>query len=522
MGMNGDATSEFFPRSPSRHGVYGLFRGRMLNTMLTFMCALIGVRCLLAGFSRRGPRTTTVNTHHNIFVGFAHRKPQHGSSVNKIDLKRGLVPHQEATYLDERDLRRDLGKPQDATYLDAPVPEPGQQGDKQVFEIEKAVAMAKDEPEVVDKSPKVQTKRHIPDTPTFVDPTIGDSRLEKYKYGFPKKTFLEEFKREQKGVPSEREGIHIIQRDIGLLVKEAKMQLNTSDCVPTVCDSSMHLFGEAVPKVMLVSRPGSGNTWIRSLIQSGMRTYTGAIYHDYSLARGGYKGELIPYMSKRIGVVKSHYPTLSAGGRGDKWAQGVIHVVRAPFDAYTADYQRLKSRDHTATLEKEKLITGCTRTALRSRRWGSSLELWESRGTNVGPLFANFTDFVRVHYVNNMPAFTFVYEDLVNNLEESLLHLFAVLKYFYRNRMPSVYEATTCALRDIKIGEKFHRKANTPVVFANNKTLSNTLCERYSEFWNTHKWGKCDGTLQKHRTDNVRTPPSPLPKSVCDSPSSSS
>ena len=44
----------------------------------------------------------------------------------------------------------------------------------------------------------------------------------------------------------------------------------------------------------LVSFPGSGNTWLRHLIQQGTRVYSGSTYKDVSLQMGGFPAEFDP------------------------------------------------------------------------------------------------------------------------------------------------------------------------------------------------------------------------------------
>ena len=45
--------------------------------------------------------------------------------------------------------------------------------------------------------------------------------------------------------------------------------------------------GELPRKVGLISFPGSGNTWIRFLIESATGIYTGSAYNDSALQAGG-------------------------------------------------------------------------------------------------------------------------------------------------------------------------------------------------------------------------------------------
>ena len=59
-------------------------------------------------------------------------------------------------------------------------------------------------------------------------------------------------------------------------------------------------------KIMLASLPGSGNTWVRFLIDRLLGVYSGAIAHDKSLYRGGFLGE-VSCMSFRVGAGRAHF-----------------------------------------------------------------------------------------------------------------------------------------------------------------------------------------------------------------------
>ena len=58
------------------------------------------------------------------------------------------------------------------------------------------------------------------------------------------------------------------------------------------------------PLVGIVSFPGSGNTWVRYLLQQITGTLTGSVYDDGDLRRNGFKGET--HRSGKALVVKTH------------------------------------------------------------------------------------------------------------------------------------------------------------------------------------------------------------------------
>ena len=114
------------------------------------------------------------------------------------------------------------------------------------------------------------------------------------------------------------------------------------------------------PPPLLLSFPGSGNTWTRLLIEIGTGIYTGDIYTDHSL-KSVFAGE--KSCGKRVSVVKAHpqdlnvsvsgelYHTL-AGSKcqrvGTTFFDRAILIHRNPFKAFWSEYQRGGSRDrHT-------------------------------------------------------------------------------------------------------------------------------------------------------------------------------
>ena len=58
------------------------------------------------------------------------------------------------------------------------------------------------------------------------------------------------------------------------------------------------------PRVGIVSFPGSGNTWVRYLLQQMTGILTGSVYQDGDLRRNGFKGEY--HKSGKVLVVKTH------------------------------------------------------------------------------------------------------------------------------------------------------------------------------------------------------------------------
>ena len=60
------------------------------------------------------------------------------------------------------------------------------------------------------------------------------------------------------------------------------------------------------PLVLLVSLPGSGNTWLRQLFEETTGFYTGSVYNDKSLFEGGLHGESLRFEDGQTPLVKTH------------------------------------------------------------------------------------------------------------------------------------------------------------------------------------------------------------------------
>ena len=57
------------------------------------------------------------------------------------------------------------------------------------------------------------------------------------------------------------------------------------------CNGPLRYLNPPGPKTALASYPGSGNTWVRYLIQHISGYITGSVYNDHSLKKMGFPGE---------------------------------------------------------------------------------------------------------------------------------------------------------------------------------------------------------------------------------------
>lgn len=110
-------------------------------------------------------------------------------------------------------------------------------------------------------------------------------------------------------------------------------------------DAKCHFVnGSGRGRVALASFPGSGNTWIRSMLEAATGVCTGFYYCDMSLRVKGFAGEAIT--SSAVLVVKTHMkvpswePACTAGSQRPCF-QSAIFAVRNPFDALVAEWNRI-------------------------------------------------------------------------------------------------------------------------------------------------------------------------------------
>ena len=96
-------------------------------------------------------------------------------------------------------------------------------------------------------------------------------------------------------------------------------------------------FKNSGPVVALASFPGSGNSWVRQLLESATGIYTGAVYCDSAYVKAGMIGEYV--ITNNVLAVKNHHLPHSVMERlnNDK----AIYVVRSPFGAILSENNRI-------------------------------------------------------------------------------------------------------------------------------------------------------------------------------------
>lgn len=126
--------------------------------------------------------------------------------------------------------------------------------------------------------------------------------------------------------------------DFFACTKKANIQSETNDA-----DSCLFLSPKNRALVALASFPGSGNTWVRGLLQKVTRVCTGATYCDISLRVQGFPGEGLSSPSTLLVKTHNPYPRWAKKGANnvekDHWSSAIL-LVRNPFDALVSEWNR--------------------------------------------------------------------------------------------------------------------------------------------------------------------------------------
>jgi len=110
--------------------------------------------------------------------------------------------------------------------------------------------------------------------------------------------------------------------------------------------------------IVLVSFPGSGNTWTRLLLEQVTGIFTGSVYCDKELKQEAFLGESVA--SGNVIVVKTHvpgtgYPKMHRHATNPTNLKGAIFITRNPLDCLVSEWngQNLHKHRHTAAVGKD-------------------------------------------------------------------------------------------------------------------------------------------------------------------------
>ena len=123
-----------------------------------------------------------------------------------------------------------------------------------------------------------------------------------------------------------------------------------------------------IPTRALASYPGSGNTWIRYLIEGASGVYTGSIFESGSITNAGHLGELRNFSDGSTILQKTHHRAIYPYGYrqynltwriehiNEFYGRAVV-VVRNPFNSILSYWNFYRTGSQTATADKNTLLT---------------------------------------------------------------------------------------------------------------------------------------------------------------------
>jgi len=106
--------------------------------------------------------------------------------------------------------------------------------------------------------------------------------------------------------------------------------------IPSHGCCKMMSFGNSGLTAVLVSYPGSGNSWVRLLLETTSGIYSGSVSCDTSYVQAGMVGEGV---NSNVIVVKAHFKIPS-----NLLHDRIIYLIRNPFTALVADWKRYVSK----------------------------------------------------------------------------------------------------------------------------------------------------------------------------------
>ena len=113
--------------------------------------------------------------------------------------------------------------------------------------------------------------------------------------------------------------------------------------------------GHSLPTRALVSYPGSGNTWLRYLIEAATGVFTGSIYNDKVILASGHLGEGVDYRDGTTILQKTHH--IKTGDTSKRlqhieiFEGRAVLVVRNPYKAIISSWNYAKTHSHTESAD---------------------------------------------------------------------------------------------------------------------------------------------------------------------------
>ncbi|XP_047488879.1 WSC domain-containing protein 1-like [Penaeus chinensis] len=195
-------------------------------------------------------------------------------------------------------------------------------------------------------------------------------------------------------------------------------QLWKDDNTSVSCRNYKTRFAKGLPRTYLVSFPGSGNTWIRYLLEAASGVFTGSVYTDAEIRNAGYLGEGDRADSGRTLVQKTHGGALTKAHNDlvsrynfIKADVPVVLIIRDPARALLSYWKFLHGRgkgSHTNQVSEKTYRTAEFRRHVERMvpRWEELVSdrlLWQK-----APIYVLYYDLVvknPVHHVREVLKF---------------------------------------------------------------------------------------------------------------------
>ncbi|XP_067675489.1 WSCD family member GA21586-like [Haliotis asinina] len=165
------------------------------------------------------------------------------------------------------------------------------------------------------------------------------------------------------------------------------------------CGTGVRFSRHPLSQTALASFPGTGNTWMRHLIERMTGLATGSVHHDRSLL-GVFCGE--DRADHSVVAIKTHLRYPNNTFTPDK----VLLLIRNPYHAIVANFNRIYSGRHTGTAPTEAW----------QKYWKSESRRFQRAWL---PFYRSW-----LQAKNVMPV---VYENIQHHLEKELAHILSFL-----------------------------------------------------------------------------------------------
>ena len=133
----------------------------------------------------------------------------------------------------------------------------------------------------------------------------------------------------------------------------------------------------SLPTRALISYPGSGNTWIRYLLEATTGVFTGSVFNDKTIFNAGHFGETADFMDGTTILQKTHHKA-TYKNHINKFGGRAVLVIRNPYEAILSYWNFKKTKSHTKTVATKSLHSAEFRKFVRvgASRWLEIIQDW--------------------------------------------------------------------------------------------------------------------------------------------------